>query len=46
MKHLKSVSKVPCRAQSVTAGSILTVIGQLLTVFASFFTTKEASTTA
>ncbi len=46
MKHLIIVSKAPRRAQSITAGSIMTVVGQLLTVFATFLTTKEASTTA
>ncbi len=43
MKHVKTVSKAPRRAQAVTPGSILTVIGQLLTVFATFITTKEGS---
>jgi hypothetical protein len=46
MKHLKNVSRAPQRAQAVTVGSVLTVIGKLLTVAATFFTTKEASTTA
>jgi len=43
MKHVKTVSRVPRRAQ-VTPGHILTVVGQLLTVFATFLTTKESST--
>jgi hypothetical protein len=46
MKHVKTVTKAPRRAQAVTPGSVLTVIGQLLTVFATFLTTKEATTTA
>ncbi len=45
MKHVKIVSKSPSRAQDLTLGSILTVVGQLLTVFASFFTSKESSST-
>lgn len=46
MKHLKSVSKAPRRAQDVSVGSVLTVLGQLLTVFAGFFTTKQAASAA
>ena len=46
MKHVKRVSKAPRCAQSLSAGSIMTVIGQLLTVFASYLTTKQASTAA
>lgn len=43
MKHVKSVSKAPRRAQDLSTGSILTVLGQILGVMAEFFTSKEES---
>jgi hypothetical protein len=43
MRHLKSVSKAPRRAQDLSTGNILVVIGQLLAVVAGFFTEKESA---
>lgn len=43
MRHLKKVSKAPGRAQDLSTGNILVVIGQLLAVVAGFFAEKESA---
>lgn len=40
--HLKSISRKPVKAEDVSIGSLLTVIGQIITVIATFLTAKEA----
>jgi len=43
MKHIRAISSMPRKAQTVTAGSILSVFAQVVTILGTFITTKENS---
>jgi hypothetical protein len=44
MKHMRAISSIPHKAETVTTGSILDVLAQVITIMGTFITTKEAST--
>ena len=41
MKHIRTLTQTPARAQEVTVGQILTFVVSLLSVVATFLTAKE-----
>jgi len=41
MKHVKKISAAPARAQDITVGAVLSVIGQIISVVASALVQKE-----
>lgn len=43
MKHIRAISSVPNKAQTVTPGSILSVLAQVVTIMGAFITQKENS---
>ena len=43
MKHIRAISATPKKAQSVTVGSVMSVIAQLVTIVGAFITQKEES---
>ena len=46
MKHLRTISRGPSKAQSLTPGQILTILAELLGVLSSIFVTKEGGGTS
>ena len=43
MKHIRTISGMPRKAQTVTAGSILSILAQVITILGGFITQKENS---
>ncbi len=44
MKHIRAISSIPSKAATtVTAGSIFSVLAQVITIMGTFITTKENS---
>lgn len=41
MKHLRTLTQTPARAQEITLGQILTFVVSLLSVVATFISAKE-----
>ena len=41
MKHIRVISSIPSKAATTTAGSIVAVLAQVITIMGTFITTKE-----
>ena len=46
MQHLRTISKSPAKAQSVTPGQILAILSELLAVIAGALVLKEGGGTS
>jgi len=43
MKHVRAISCTPNKAQTVTAGSVMSIVAKIVTIIGAFVTQKEAS---